>query len=82
MTILIRKYYNQAISFDHRRTWLQKGKQKEELREENLQDPNQGQRKNQNPSQNLEVRKNPLVDMLLAFQAEQKLLNKFLAKVP
>ncbi len=53
MTILIRKYYNQAITFDHRRIWLQKEKQKrelrkEELRKEELQNPNQSLRKSQN----------------------------------
>ncbi len=47
MTILLRKYYNQPVAFDHRRTWLQKENQKRELREEDLQNPNQGQRKNQ-----------------------------------
>ena len=41
MTILIRKYYNQPVAFDHRRIWLQKENQKRELRED-LQNPNQG----------------------------------------
>lgn len=68
MTSLIRKYYNQPVAFDHRRIWLQKENQKEELREENLldeklQDPNPGQKRKQNQSQNLEVRKRLLVDM-------------------
>jgi len=66
MTILIRKYYNQPVSFDHRRTWLQKENQKRELREENLQNPNQDLRKNQglrkNQSQNLKGRKSLLAD--------------------
>ncbi len=79
MTILIRKYYNQAIAFDHRRIWLQKEKQKRELRKEVLQNPNQGLRKN--PSQNLKERKNHLVGTQLAFLAELKLLKKFLAEV-
>ncbi len=61
MTILIRKYYNQAIAFDHRRIWLQKEKQKRELRKEELQNPDQSLRKN--PSQNLKERKSLLVDM-------------------
>ena len=60
MTILIRKYYNQPIAFDHRRIWLQRENQKRELRKEDLQNPNQGQRKN--PSQNLKERKSLLVD--------------------
>ncbi len=60
MTILIRKYYNQPVAFDHRRTWLQKENQKRELRGENLQNPNQGLRKNQ--SQNLKERKSLLAD--------------------
>ncbi len=60
MTILIRKYYNQAIAFDHRRIWLQKEKQKRELRKEELQNPDQSLRKN--PSQNLKERKSLLVD--------------------
>ena len=59
MTILIRKYYNQPITSDHRRTWLQKENQKREHREEDLQDPNQGLRKNQN----LEERKSHLADI-------------------
>ncbi len=59
MTILLRKYYNQPATFDHRRTWLQKENQKRELREEDLQNPNQGQRKKQ--SQNLKERKSLLV---------------------
>lgn len=59
MTILIRKYYNQPVAFDHRRIWLQKENQKRELRED-LQNPNQGLRKNQ--SQNLKERKSPLED--------------------
>ena len=89
MTILIRKYYNQAIAFDHRRIWLQKEKQKrelrkeelrkEELRKEELQNPNQGLRKNQR--ENLKEIKNLLVDTQLAFLVEQKLLKKFLAEV-
>ncbi len=60
MTILIRKYYNQAITFDHRRIWLQKEKQKRELRKEELQNPDRSLRKN--PSQNLKERKSLLVD--------------------
>jgi len=60
MTILIRKYYNQAIAFDHRRIWLQKEKQKRELRKEELQNPDQSLRKN--PSQNLKERKSLLAD--------------------
>ncbi len=60
MTILIRKYYNQAIAFDHRRIWLQKEKQKRELRKEELQNPDRSLRKN--PSQNLKERKSLLVD--------------------
>jgi len=60
MTILIRKYYNPPISFEHRRIWPQKENQKRELREEDLQNPNQGLRKN--PSQNLKERKSHLVD--------------------
>jgi len=59
MTILFRKYYNQPVAFEHRRTWLQKENQKRELREEDLQNPNQGLRKNQ--SQNLKERKSLLV---------------------
>ncbi len=59
-TILIRKYYNPPISFEHRRIWPQKENQKRELREEDLQNPNQGLRKNQ--SQNLKERKSLLVD--------------------
>ena len=61
MTIRIRKYYNQAVTFDHRRIWLQKEKQKRELRAGDLQDPNQGLRKNQR--QNLKERKSHLVVM-------------------
>lgn len=61
MTILIRKYYNQAVAFDHRRIWLQKEKQKRELREGDLQVPNQSQEKNQR--QNLKARKSLLEDM-------------------
>ncbi len=60
MTILIRKYYNQPVAFDHRRIWLQKEKQKRVLRLEDLQNPNQSQRKNQ--SQNLQERKSHLED--------------------
>ena len=83
MTILIRKYYNQPVAFDHRRIWLQKEKQKrelrkEELRKEELRNPNQSLRK----SQNLKEIKSHLVDTQLAFLVEQKLLKKFLAKVP
>ena len=67
MTILIRKYYNQPVAFDHRRIWLQKENQKrelrkEELRKEDLQNPNQDLRKSQGQNQNLEVRKSLLVD--------------------
>jgi len=62
MTILIRKYYNQPVAFDHRRTWQQKENQKRELRKEDLQVPNQGPRKNQ--SQNLKERKSLLADTL------------------
>ena len=77
-TALIRKYYNQAVAFDHRRIWLQKENQKKGLRVESLkQDQNQGP----NPNQNLEVRKNHLVDMPLAFRVEKKQWNKYLAKV-
>ena len=69
MTELIRKYYNLAVSSDHRRNWSQKENQKRELREES-------QRKNQdqslNPNQNLKERKNLLVDMQLAFLEEKK----------
>ena len=61
MTTLIRKYYNQPVAFDHRRIWLQKENQKRELREEDLQNPNQDLRKSQNQSQNLKERKNHLV---------------------
>lgn len=61
MTILIRKYYNQAVAFDHRRIWLQKEKQKRELREGDLQVPNQSLEKNQR--QNLKARKSLLEDM-------------------
>ncbi len=60
MTILIRKYYNQAIAFDHRRIWLQKEKQKRELRKKELQNPEQSLRKN--PSQNLKEINSLLVD--------------------
>ncbi len=86
MTILIRKYYNQPIAFDHRRIWPQKEKQKRELRKEELQNPNQDLRQNQSPdlrknqSQNLKETKSHLADMQLAFLAEQKLLNRFLVK--
>jgi len=59
MTILLRKYYNQPVAFEHRRTWLQKENQKRKLREEDLQNPNQGLRKNQ--GQNLKERKSLLV---------------------
>ena len=64
MTTLIRKYYNQPVAFDHRRIWLQKENQKRELREEDLQNPNQdlSQKLRENQSQNLKERKNPLVD--------------------
>ena len=76
MTILIRKYYNQPVAFDHRRIWLQKENQKRELRKEELQreelqNPSQGLRKNQR--QNLKQRKSLLVDTQLAFLAERKL---------
>ncbi len=86
MTILIRKYYNQPIAFDHRRIWPQKEKQKRELRKEELQNPNQDLRQNQRQdlrkyqSQNLKETKSHLEDMQLAFLAEQKLLNRFLVK--
>lgn len=71
MTILIRKYYNQAIAFDHRRNWSQKENLKRELRlESQRQDQNQ---ERLNPNQNLKARKNLLVDMQLAFLEEQKL---------
>ncbi len=60
MTILLRKYYNQPVTLDHRRTWPQKENQKRELRKEDLQNPNHDLRKNQ--SQNLEERKSLLVD--------------------
>ena len=86
MTILIRKYYNQPVTFDDRRIWPQKEKQKRELRKEELQNPNQDLRQNQsqdlrkNQSQNLKETKSHLVDMQLAFLAEQKLLNRFLVK--
>lgn len=73
MTTLIRKYYNQPITFDHRRIWLQKEKQKRDLRKEDLQNPNQELRKSQNQSQNLKERKSLLVDTQLAFLAEKKL---------
>ncbi len=59
MTILLRKYYNQPIASDHRRIWLQKENQKRELRKEDLQNPNQGLRKNQ--SLNLKERISLLV---------------------
>jgi hypothetical protein len=79
MTILIRKYYNQADSFDHRRNWPQKENRKRVQREESQrQDQNQDQ--SLNPNQNLKPRKNHLVDMQLAFLEEKKLLKKFLAK--
>ena len=72
MTELIRKYYNQPISFDHRRIWPQKENQKRELREESQkQDQNQDQ--SVNPNQNQRQRKNHLVDMQLAFLEEKKL---------
>lgn len=61
MTTLIRKYYNQPVTFDHRRIWLQKENQKRELRKEDLQNPNQDLRKSQNQSQNLKERKSLLV---------------------
>ena len=61
MTILIRKYYNQPVAFDHRRIWLQKENQKEELRKEDLKNPNPGLRKNL--SLNLEQRRNLLGDI-------------------
>ena len=90
MTILIRKYYNQPIAFDDRRIWPQKEKPKRELRKEDLQNPNQDLRQNQSLdlrqnqsldlSQNLKETKSHLVDMQLAFLAEQKLLNRFLVK--
>lgn len=76
---MIRKYYNQAIAFDHRRNWLQKENLKKELRKES-------QRKGQNqdpslkPNQNQKQRKNHLVDMQLAFLEDQKLSKKFLEK--
>ncbi len=84
MTILIRKYYNQPVAFDHRRIWPQKEKQKRELREKDLQNPNQDLRQNlsQDPRkrQNLKEIKSHLADMQLAFRVEQKLLNRFLVK--
>ena len=80
MTTLIRKYYNQPISFDHRRNWPQKEKQKSEQRVEsqnqdlNLSlNQNLDQDQSQSPNQNLKPRKNHLVDMQLAFLEEQKL---------
>ena len=77
MTEFFRKYYNQAISSDHRRTWPQKGKQKRELRvESQRQDQNQDQSLNPN----LEVRKNHLADIQLAFQEEKKPSKKFSEK--
>ena len=55
MTIFFRKYYNQPVTFDHRRIWPQKENQKGELKVESLKE---------NPkSQNLKVRENLLVDM-------------------
>ena len=67
VTTIIRKYYNQPVSSDHRRTWLQKENQKRELQKDDLQNPDQNlrenQSQNQNPSQNLEERKNPLADI-------------------
>ena len=77
MTEFFRKYYNQAISSDHRRTWPQKGKQKRELRVES-QRQDQNQEKSLNP--NLRVRKNHLVDIQLAFREEKKLSKMFLVK--
>ena len=87
MTILIRKYYNQAVATELRRNWLQKEKLKKEQREESQrqnQDPNQDPNPNlnQNPNQDLKERKNLLVDMQLAFLEEQKLLKKFLVEGP
>lgn len=34
MTIIIRKYYNPPVTFDNRRIWPQKEKQKKELKVE------------------------------------------------
>ena len=70
MTILIRKYYNQAVASELRRNWLQKEKQKREQLEKRLR---QNQDPSLNPNQNLKETKNPLVDMQLAFLEEQKL---------
>ena len=75
VTDFLRKYYNQPISFDHRRIWPQKEKQQRKLRKEDLQKPNlkQSQNLRQNQSQNLKQRKSHLVVTQLAFQADQKL---------
>ncbi len=77
MTAFFRKYYNQAITFDDRRTWLQKENQKRELRRES-QRLDQNQDQSLNPNQNLEERKNLLVDMQLAFLEDKKPLKMFL----
>jgi len=79
MTILIRKYYNQAIAFDHRRHWLQKEKQKRELRLESQRQSQNQERPNLN--QNLKERKSPSADTQLAFLEEQKQSKKFLVEV-
>jgi ABC-type glutathione transport system ATPase component len=72
MTILIRKYYNQADGSELRRNWLQKENQKRKLREES-QRLDQNQDQSLNPNQNLKERKNLSVDMQLVFLEEQKL---------
>jgi len=79
VTVFFRKYYNQAITFEHRRTWLQKENQKRELRRES-QRLDQNQDQSLNPNQNLEERKNLLVDMQLAFLEDKKPLKTFLER--
>lgn len=79
MTKLIRKYYNPPISFEHRRIWPQKENQKRELRRES-QRLDQNQDQSLNPNQNLEERKNLLVDMQLAFLEDKKPLKTFLER--
>ena len=75
MTSFIRKYYNQPVAFDHRRIWLQKEKQKEELLREDLQNPNLDLRKSrsQKERKNQKERKSLLEDTRLALLAEKKL---------
>ena len=75
MTILIRKYYNQAVAIELRRNWLQKENQKRQQQERLRQNQDPSLNPNQDPSlnQNLKETKNPLADMQLAFLEEQKL---------